>query len=171
MIKGVLIVNNHGKPRLVKLYDGFGGGEETQQVLVREVFANVSNRTDFACNFIEVNDDRIGAPGTKIVYRHYATLYFILIVDDSESELGILDLIQVFVETLDKNFENVCELDLIFHHDRVNFILDEIVMGGMVLETNINEILNATEAMKEREGPQKAGLGSRISEAFSRNKA
>eukprot|EP00658_Telonema_sp_P-2_P034760 TRINITY_DN2536_c0_g1_i14.p1 TRINITY_DN2536_c0_g1~~TRINITY_DN2536_c0_g1_i14.p1 ORF type:complete len:171 (-),score=37.51 TRINITY_DN2536_c0_g1_i14:416-928(-) len=170
MIKGVLIVNNHGKPRLIKLYDGFGGGEEQQQVLVREVFASVANRSDFACNFIEVNDERIGGAGTKIVYRHYATLYFILIVDSSESELGILDLIQVFVETLDKNFENVCELDLIFHHDRVNFILDEIIMGGMVLETNINEILNATEAMKEREGPQKVGLGSRISEAFSRNK-
>merc|ERR1711865_196878 len=95
MIQGVLIVNNHGKPRLVKLYDGFGGGEEQQQVLVREVFASVSNRSDFACNFIEVSDVRMGGPGTKIVYRHYATLYFILIVDSSESELGILDLIQV----------------------------------------------------------------------------
>ena len=40
-------------------------------------------------------------------------------VDSSESELGILDLIQVFVETLDKCFENVCELDLIFHMDTV----------------------------------------------------
>lgn len=40
-------------------------------------------------------------------------------VDSSESELGILDLIQVFVETLDKCFENVCELDLIFHVDKV----------------------------------------------------
>ena len=27
---------------------------------------------------------------------------------------------QVFVETLDKCFENVCELDLIFHLDKVN---------------------------------------------------
>lgn len=33
--------------------------------------------------------------------------------------MGTLDLIQVFVETLDKYFENVCELDLIFHVDRV----------------------------------------------------
>ena len=41
-------------------------------------------------------------------------------VDSSESELGILDLIQVFVETLDKCFENVCELDLIFHMDKVS---------------------------------------------------
>ena len=94
--------------------------------------------------------DQVLGADTKIVYRHYATLYFILVVDGSESELGILDLIQattsvcllklkhvgwdgllmkgkpdahaitaqVFVETLDKQFENVCELDLIFHHDK-----------------------------------------------------
>ena len=62
----------------------------------------------------------------------YATLYFVFAVDQQESDLGILDLIQVFVEALDKCFENVCELDLIFHSERVHFILDEIVMGGMV---------------------------------------
>lgn len=32
--------------------------------------------------------------GTKVVYRHFATLYFVFIVDSTESELGILDLIQ-----------------------------------------------------------------------------
>jgi len=32
----------------------------------------------------------------KVVYRHYATLYFIFIVDRQESDLGILDLIQVY---------------------------------------------------------------------------
>ena len=30
----------------------------------------------------------------KVVYRHYATLYFVFIVDEQESELGILDLVQ-----------------------------------------------------------------------------
>ncbi len=48
---------------------------------------------------------------------------------------------KVFVETLDRCFENVCELDLIFHVDKVHHILNELVMGGMVLETNMNEIL------------------------------
>jgi AP-3 complex subunit sigma len=67
-----------------------------------------------------------------LIYRHYATLYFIFAVDASESELGILDLIQVFVEALDKCFENVCELDLIFHVDKIHHILDEIVVAGMV---------------------------------------
>lgn len=62
------------------------------------------------------------------------------VVDGAESELGILDLIQVFVESLDRAFENVCELDLIFHFDEVQYVLNEIIQGGLVLETNINEI-------------------------------
>ncbi len=37
----------------------------------------------------------IGGPDYKLIYRHYATLYFVFCVDSSESELGILDLIQV----------------------------------------------------------------------------
>lgn len=72
----------------------------------------------------------IGGSDYKLIYRHYATLYFVFCVDSSESELGILDLIQVFVETLDKCFENVCELDLIFHADAVHHILAELVMGN-----------------------------------------
>ena len=97
------------------------------------------------CNFLEGSvsqyDDNI-----KLIYRHYATLYFVFAVDTQESDLGILDLIQVFVETLDKCFENVCELDLIFHSDKVHFVIDEIVQGGLVLETNIQQILNAPQS-------------------------
>lgn len=61
-------------------------------------------------------------------------------VDGAESELGILDLIQVFVESLDRTFENVCELDLVFHFDEVHLVLAEIIQGGLVLETNLGEI-------------------------------
>ena len=49
----------------------------------------------------------------------------------------------VFVETLDKCFESVCELDLIFNSDKVHFILDEIVQGGMVLETSVPRIIDS----------------------------
>jgi len=73
------------------------------------------------------------------------------LVDSSESELAILDLIQVFVESLDKIFENVCELDIIFNLNKVNIVLNEIISGGMVLETNINEIvIGAKEGIKDR---------------------
>lgn len=110
--------------------------------MIRKLFQQVAQRPDSFCNYLEGSIPEWG-DATKIIYRHYATLYFIFAVDQQESDLGILDLIQVFVEALDKCFENVCELDLIFHSDRVHYILDEIIMAGMVLETNINHILNA----------------------------
>mmetsp|Transcript_18762 Transcript_18762/g.26735 ORF Transcript_18762/g.26735 Transcript_18762/m.26735 type:complete len:179 (-) Transcript_18762:1148-1684(-) len=141
MIKGIVIVNNSGKPRLVKFYQNVFG-EERQQSVIRRVFQQVSTRSDSFCNYLEGSIPEWG-DNIKLIYRHYATLYFVFAVDAQESDLGILDLIQVFVEALDKQFENVCELDLIFHSDRVHYILDEIVMGGMVLETNINSILQA----------------------------
>ncbi|KAK3718985.1 hypothetical protein QZH41_013153 [Actinostola sp. cb2023] len=161
MIKAILIFNNHGKPRLIKFYQHYD--EDMQQQIIRETFHLVSRRDDNVCNFLE-GGTLIGGSDFKLVYRHYATLYFVFCVDSSESELGILDLIQVFVETLDKCFENVCELDLIFHMDKVHNILSEIVMGGMVLETNMSEILTHIDAQNKLEkseigisaAPQKA---------------
>mmetsp|Transcript_13315 Transcript_13315/g.53408 ORF Transcript_13315/g.53408 Transcript_13315/m.53408 type:complete len:182 (-) Transcript_13315:231-776(-) len=144
MIKGIIIVNNSGQARICKFFQavheaGFSA-EEAQQQVVRKVFQQVAQRPDSFCNYLEGSIPEWG-DGVKLIYRHYATLYFVFAVDKLESDLGILDLIQVFVEALDKCFENVCELDLIFHSDKVHYILDEIVMAGMVLETNIVSIL------------------------------
>ncbi|VDN58963.1 unnamed protein product, partial [Dracunculus medinensis] len=132
--------------------------EEKQQHIVREIFQLVSKRDDNVCNFLE-GVSLIGGSDYKLIYRHYATLYFVFCADSSESELGILDLIQVFVETLDRCFENVCELDLIFHVDKVHHILNELVMGGMVLETNMNEILLRVQEQEKLE-KQEAGIAA-----------
>ncbi|KAL1774681.1 AP-3 complex subunit sigma-2 [Sigmodon hispidus] len=163
MIQAILVFNNHGKPRLVRFYQRFP--EEIQQQIVRETFHLVLKRDDNICNFLE-GGSLIGGADYKLIYRHYATLYFVFCVDSSESELGILDLIQVFVETLDKCFENVCELDLIFHMDKVHYILQEVVMGGMVLETNMNEIVAQIEAQNRLEKSE-GGLSAAPSRAVS----
>ncbi|XP_058150675.1 arpin [Dasypus novemcinctus] len=139
--------------------------EEIQQQIVRETFHLVLKRDDNICNFLE-GGSLIGGSDYKLIYRHYATLYFVFCVDSSESELGILDLIQVFVETLDKCFENVCELDLIFHMDKVHYILQEVVMGGMVLETNMNEIVAQIEAQNRLEKSE-GGLSAAPARAVS----
>lgn len=65
----------------------------------------------------------------------------------------------MFVETLDRCFENVCELDLIFHVEKVHHILNEIVVGGMVLETNMSEILFRIQEQEKLE-KQEAGIAS-----------
>ena len=92
--------------------------------LASSVFTDDSSRTSrlalaYVCESLPCSDSLIGGSDYKLIYRHYATLYFVFCVDSSESELGILDLIQVLVETLDKCFENVCELDLVFHVNKV----------------------------------------------------
>ena len=92
---------------------------------------------DFTCNFIE--DSHIWSD-YKIIFRQYATLFIAFIVDEGENELAILDVIQVLVEVLDKTFQSVCELDLIFYPEKIYSLLEEIVMGGMVTDTKISEI-------------------------------
>jgi AP-3 complex subunit sigma len=126
MIKGIIIVNNHGNPRLAKFYQTVEG-EAAQQQVIRSIFQQVSRRPDSFCNYLEGQTVPNWGSDVKLIYRHYATLYFVFAVDSQESDLGILDLIQVFVECLDKCFENVCELDLIFGYPQLNNILDEIV--------------------------------------------
>ncbi|CAM9577748.1 unnamed protein product [Choristocarpus tenellus] len=175
MIRGVIIVNNHGKPRLVKFYQTVVG-EDAQQSVIQSIFQQVAQRPDSFCNYLEGSIPEWGE-GTKLIYRHYATLYFVFAVDAQESDLGILDLVQVFVEALDKCFENVCELDLIFHSDKVHYVLDEIIMGGMVLETNISQILLAindqnhlhSASMKVGlpSGPNSSGKGGGASPGLS----
>ena len=61
-------------------------------------------------------------------------------MDEAENELGILDMIQVLVEVMDKTFQNICELDLIFYPEKIHSIIEEIIIGGMVIDTNITEI-------------------------------
>lgn len=55
-------------------------------------------------------------------------------MDDQESELAILDLIQTFVESLDRCFTEVNELDLIFNWQTLESVLEEIVQGAWSLK-------------------------------------
>ncbi|XP_043530506.1 AP-3 complex subunit sigma-2 isoform X3 [Chiloscyllium plagiosum] len=139
MIKAILIFNNHGKPRLSRFYERFS--EDMQQQIIRETFHLVSRRDENVCNFLE-GGSLIGGSDYKLIYRHYATLYFLFCVDSSESELGILDLIQV------------------------HCILQEVVMGGMVLETNMTEIVSQVEAQTKLEKSE-AGFSGAPARAVS----
>ena len=51
----------------------------------------------------------------------------------------------MFVEALDSRFKNVCELDIIFHSDQVQYILAELIQGGLVLETALPLIRESAE--------------------------
>jgi len=103
-----------------------------------EIVRKCLSRTESQCSFLEYLT-------YKIVYRRYASLFFVVGVDSGENELAILEFIHAYVETLDSNFENVCELDIMFNLEKAHFILDEMVMNGHIVESakpHINEILH-----------------------------
>lgn len=50
----------------------------------------------------------------------YASLYFVVCVDRDANELLMLELIQHYVELLDRHFCNVCELDMVFNVNKVS---------------------------------------------------
>lgn len=147
MIKAVLILNSAGKIRLVNFYEK-NITVAQQQALIKAIYRAVSGRGEDLCNFVD-GFQEWPSPDTRVIYRRYATLCFVFVTDSSESQLAILDLIQVFVEVLDRVFENVCELDFIFHSEKVQHALMEMIMGGMVLEMSREEILrNLAEMTK-----------------------
>ena len=94
------------------------------------------------CNFIEWQ-------GKKVVYKRYASLYFIACVDESDNELLILEQIHHFVEVLDRYFGSVCELDIIFNFHKAYFIVDELFIGGALIETSKKKVLSFCGTMDD----------------------
>lgn len=148
MIHCILIINNSGEPRLVRFYTPISLQE--QQKLVKQIYELLLQRNLNQSNILTLPEMLQGANGNdeavKVIYKMYATLNFVFIVDEQESELGVLDLIHEFVEVLDKCFENVCELDLVFGWEVLETILEELIQGGLVLETNAERIVQAIDS-------------------------
>jgi len=127
MIHFVLLLSRQGKTRLTKWYSTYTQKEKVR--ILREVTNMVLNRPPKLCNFLEWKEQ-------KIIYKRYASLYFIICIDPADNELIALETIHHFVEVLDRYFGNVCELDLIFNFHKAYFILDEVMMAGEVQETS-----------------------------------
>ncbi|KAK3304699.1 AP-3 complex subunit sigma [Chaetomium strumarium] len=178
MINAFLVFNGQGQPRLTKFYTQLD--TSIQQRLISEIFTLVSNRPPGSCNFLPL-PPLLAASSTSntsssaqeqndvpslVTYRNYATLYFIIISTSTESPLALIDLIQVYVEALDRLFENVCELDLIFNFETLHATLGEMIVGGVVIETNLERIVAGVKAQGTvakrpvNEGRTGGGIGS-----------
>jgi len=119
---------------------------------VREVSNMVLNRAPKLCNFLEWKE-------YKIIYKRYASLYFVVCVSREANELVTLEIIHHFVEILDRYFGNVCELDLIFNFHKAYFILDELIMAGELQETSKKTVLRLVaqqDALQDNPNDQKA---------------
>lgn len=144
-------------------------------MLLEQVYELISQRnTDFQSSFLVTppslldtgNNSENDDGAIQIIYKNYATLYFTFIVDEQESELAILDLIQTFVEALDRCFTEVNELDLIFNWQTLESILEEVIQGGMVIETDISKIVGSVDDLNKASETSANTISSGISGAI-----
>ena len=142
MIDYVLLVSKQGKLRLSKWFITTTPKERSK--IIKDVTQLVLARRPRQCNFIDYKD-------SKIVYRRYASLFFIAAIDPTDNELITLEIIHRYVEILDKYFGNVCELDLIFNFQKAYFVLDELLMCGELQESSKKAVLRAISQQDQRE--------------------
>ena len=138
-IKFVLLVNKQGQTRLAKYTDELLTIKE-RRALEGEIVRKCLQRSDHECSFVQHRN-------YKVIYRRYASLFFLVGVSEEENELATLELIHSLVETLDKYFGNVCELDLMYHIDKAHYILDEMIVNGCIVDTNKANILTPLQLL------------------------
>ncbi|KAJ3613168.1 hypothetical protein NHX12_019420 [Muraenolepis orangiensis] len=132
MIKFVLMLNRQGQTRLSRYYQPVE--VRRRAALEADVVRSCLYRDKDQCSFVEYQD-------FKLVYRHYASLYIVVGITESENELSVYELVHNFVEVLDRYFSRVSELDIMFNMDKVHIILDEMIQNGHVVETNRTRVL------------------------------
>jgi len=143
MISFLLLVNKQGQTRLSQYYKYLSISERA--TLEGELVRKCLGRTENQCSFLEHQK-------YKVIYRRYASLYFIIGIEDEDTnELAYLEFIHNLVETLDKHFENVCELDIMFNLEKAHFIIDEMIMNGCIAETNKAIVLGQINALEKAE--------------------
>lgn len=127
MINFLLLISRQGKIRLSKWYHTYSQRDRAR--IQSECSTVILERGSKLTNFIDYK-------GGRLVYKRYASLYFMVHMDTTDNELLALELIHYYVEILDRYFGNVCELDLIFNFHKAYYILDEVFLAGELQESS-----------------------------------
>lgn len=94
---------------------------------------------------------------TKVVYRRYASLFFIAGCSSADNELITLEIVHRYVEQMDKYYGNVCELDIIFNFQKAYFILDELLLAGEMQESSKKNVLRCISQQDSLEDMEVCG--------------
>ncbi|XJO73627.1 hypothetical protein BDV3_004581 [Batrachochytrium dendrobatidis] len=116
-IKFLLLVSRQGKIRLTKWFTSDWGIKEKTKI-VRDVSQMVLARKAKMCNVLEFKD-------FKVVYRRYASLFFVVGTDVNENELLTLE--QAYT------------------------IIDELLIGGELQDSSKRAVLNTLKRIDEAE--------------------
>ncbi|KAG7288504.1 AP-1 adaptor complex sigma subunit Aps1 [Staphylotrichum longicolle] len=145
LVSYLILLSRQGKVRLAKWFTTLSPKDKAK--IVKDVSQLVLARRTRMCNFLEYKD-------TKIVYRRYASLFFIAGCSSEDNELITLEIIHRYVEQMDKYYGNVCELDIIFSFTKAYYILDELLLAGELQESskkNVLRCISQQDALEDME--------------------
>ncbi|KAK0839941.1 RNA polymerase III-inhibiting protein maf1 [Friedmanniomyces endolithicus] len=144
-IRYLILLSRQGKVRLAKWFTTLSPKDKAK--IIKDVSQLVLARRTRMCNFLEYKE-------TKVVYRRYASLFFIAATDPSDNDLITLEIVHRYVEQMDKYYGNVCELDIIFNFQKAYFILDELLLAGELQESskkNVLRVIGAQDSLEDME--------------------
>ncbi|XBW37749.1 hypothetical protein QEN19_003331 [Hanseniaspora menglaensis] len=155
----MILLSKTGKVRCIRWFGEYTSREK--QILSKDVIDLVLSRNTKESNIIEYDMTSVTSNkrpnGHRVMYKRYASLYFVAGIDDSDTcnELLILESIHRFVETLDKYFGNVCELDIIYNFQQCYYImLETFSSNGNLLESSKKKILQDIRIMDQLENSE-----------------
>lgn len=84
----------------------------------------ILNLNDNDCNFIKIPE----FDNQTLVYRKFASLFFVCLVDEYESQFAIIDLIRIIVDLLDDVFKNCREIDIKYNPEKVSCNHSDVIL-------------------------------------------
>ncbi|XP_058140050.1 coatomer subunit zeta-2 isoform X1 [Dasypus novemcinctus] len=131
-IKAIFILDNDGRRLLAKYYDDTFPSMKEQMVFEKNVF-NKTSRTDSEIAFFG---------GLTIIYKSSIDLYLYVVGSAHENELMLMSVLTCLFESLSHMLrKNVEKRWLLENMDGAFLVLDEIVDGGVILESDPQQVI------------------------------
>ncbi|XP_011601869.1 coatomer subunit zeta-2 isoform X3 [Takifugu rubripes] len=132
-VKALFILDNDGNRLLSKYYDHeFYPSMKDQKNFEKKVF-NKTHKADNEIAFLE---------GMTIVYKNSIDLFFYVVGSAQENELMLMSVLNCLFESLSQIFrKNVERRGLLDNMEGVFLIVDEIIDGGVILESDPQQVL------------------------------
>ncbi|XP_046276567.1 coatomer subunit zeta-2 isoform X3 [Marmota monax] len=136
-IKAVFILDNDGRRLLAKYYDDTFPSMKEQMVFEKNVF-NKTSKTETLPPLGEI----AFFGGMTIVYKSSIDLFLYVVGSSHENELMLMSVLTCLFESLSHMLrKNVEKRWLLENMDGAFLVLDEIVDGGVILESDPQQVI------------------------------
>ncbi|KAM9265011.1 coatomer subunit zeta-1 [Morus bassanus] len=132
-VKAVIILDNDGDRLFAKYYDDTYPSVKEQKAFEKNIF-NKTHRTDSEIALLE---------GLTVVYKSSIDLYFYVIGSSHENELMLTAVLNCLFDSLSQMLrKNVEKRALLENMEGLFLAVDEIVDGGVVLESDPQQVVH-----------------------------